>query len=82
MGIIVFGYTFLFFLFYGRSLVRPFINQEPTTDSKTRKKEGIALVLFIAIVVLTANLDKEIHWFVFIVAMFVGFVFNDDCESL
>lgn len=82
MGIIVFGYTFFFFLFYGRSLIRPFIRKEPTTDPDIRKREGIAIVLFIAIVVLTANLDRESHWFAFIVATIFGYVSNEDCESL
>lgn len=82
MGIIVFGYTFFFFLFFGRSLVRPFIDKEPTTDPKKGKRSGIALVLFLVIVVLTANLDRENHWFAFIVAMIFGFSANAACESL
>lgn len=82
MGVIVFGYTFFYFLFYGRSLVRPFIRQESSSDPEMRKREGIALVLFIAIVVLTVTLGIENHWFTFIVATILGYISNENCELL
>jgi hypothetical protein len=82
MGIIVFGYTFFFFLFFGRSLLRPFVNKQSTIDQKMRQREGIALIGFIAIIILTANLGHEIHWLAFVTGMLFGFNFNSDCETL
>ncbi len=80
MGIIIFGCSFFYFLFYGRSLIRPFINQASSGEPALRKREGVAFLLFIALVVLILNLDREIHWFAFVVGMVFGFSGNSDLE--
>lgn len=78
MEIVVFTLTFFYFLFYGRSLIRS-VSEKPT-DAAQSKRQGIALILFIALIVFAVNVAGWGMWFGFLAAAAIGYQFNSDIE--
>lgn len=76
MAIIVAGWTCIYFMFFGRSLLRPFIFQNMVVDKKQEKREGWALILLILLLAGVAYEGNS--WLPFVGGVIAGYALDSD----